>query len=69
MKLGTTLAQFWLTDADHEPKRSLKSVEAAAQATASMGGGTDQGGSGDMTILPVAKSAAVNANGAASMAV
>ncbi|GAA5821037.1 hypothetical protein JCM3770_004347 [Rhodotorula araucariae] len=38
LKLGTTLAQFWVTDEAHEPKGSLKSY--AAEAAVTSGGRT-----------------------------
>ena len=75
MKLGTTLAQFWLTDDAHKPKASLSSAATGADATdrvsASAGGGEgdedDEGGR--FTTLPVETDRAVAANGAASMGV
>jgi len=77
MKLGTTLAQFWLTDDAHKPKASLSSAAAGAGATAGAGSagaraggaeGEDEDG-GRFTTLPVETDRAVAANGAASMGV
>ncbi|GAA5892639.1 hypothetical protein JCM8208_005871 [Rhodotorula glutinis] len=74
MKLGTTLAQFWLTDDAHKPKASLSSAAAGAgttgRASADAGGAEeDEDEGGRFTTLPVETDRAVAANGAASMGV
>ncbi|BGP13443.1 hypothetical protein JCM10213v2_001363 [Rhodosporidiobolus nylandii] len=58
MKLGTTLAQWWLTDADHQPEYTLKSIASAAAPSLTSSAGLsrpttglalaaeDEGGSG-----------------------